>query len=342
MQMLKNILLICMDMENSFDTKVNTKQQKRVTESCSIPGTSLYGGQALIEGVMFKSKSTISMAVRKPDGTIHVESEADTFKPNYFFRLPFIRGFVSLVRMSIIGTKYLHKSADIATDDESKTISDGQLTDSKTQTKVEQSKSWLMIATTLVIGALSIALALGLFKALPFFTSIFLTDYFNVAESTAVIFEGIIKFFILLLYIYLISFIPDIKRVFMYHGAEHKVIRAYEAGKELTIRNIAQASRFHPRCGTSFLVFVVGISIVVYSFIPLDIPLWLRFVMRLLLLPVVAGLSFEFIQFTAKVQNITWLSWLKLPGYGVQLLTTKEPTDDQIEVALASFEACRK
>jgi uncharacterized protein YqhQ len=312
--------------------------QKKPQRNDVLQSTDLYGGQAVIEGVMFKSRSTLSMAVRKPDGTIHVESQPDTFKPNYFFRLPFVRGFVSLVRMSIIGSKMLHKSANIAVDDEYEESTD---LDDKTKS-AKSSDGWGMILATVLIGMVSVAFALGVFKAIPFFSSLFITDLLNLSETVAVIFEGIIKFILLLLYVYLISFIPDIKRVFMYHGAEHKVIRAYEAGHELTVKNVAAASRFHPRCGTSFLVFVVGISIIVYSFVPIDIPLWLRFSMRLLLLPVVAGLSFEFIQFTAKVQDIPWLSWIKLPGYGVQLLTTKEPTDDQIEVALASFDACRK
>jgi uncharacterized protein YqhQ len=314
------------------------KQSQNKSAKPVLNSTDLYGGQALIEGVMFKSKDTISFAVRKPNGKIHIEAQADTFKPNYFFRLPFVRGFVSLIRMSILGTKILHKSAEIATDDE---VEDDSLTKtSQSESKQKESQGWLIATFAILAGVISVIFALGLFKAVPFFSSVFLAGYFGLSPIITLVIEGLIKLSLLLAYVYAISFIPDIRRVFMYHGAEHKVIRAYEAKKPLTVKNVAAASRFHPRCGTSFLVFVIGLSIIVYTIIPTDLPLWLRFIMRLLLLPVIAGLSFEFIQFTARVQEIPLLSWLKLPGYGVQLLTTKEPTDDQIEVALASFDAC--
>ncbi len=289
--------------------------------------TETYGGQAIIEGVMFKSKRALSFAVRKPDGKIHVEAKADVFNPGYVLRLPFVRGFVSLIRMMIIGTKVLTRSSEIAMGDEQ-------------SSSAQKSSVWLWVFTGLVF-ILSFALAMGIFKGIPFFSSVFVGSFFGFSNSLVLLIEGVIKLTVLLLYVYLISFMPDIKRVFMYHGAEHKVIRAYEAGKSIIVENVRRASRFHPRCGTSFLVFVIAISVVVYTVIPTDVPLWLRFVQRLLLLPVVAGLSFEFLQFTARVQEISWLSWLKLPGYGVQLLTTREPTDDQIEVAIASFEAVR-
>ncbi len=285
----------------------------------------VYGGQAVIEGVMFASQKGVSLGVRKPDGSIHTESNHRTtlVKKLHLHKIPFVRGFVSLLDMLVLGTKMMNKSADIATNDTS-----------------ENSSGFVNLMLFTLSFILSLIIAAGLFKFLPLFGAEFFVgkDVYPLLFTTI---EGLIKLGLFLLYIYVIRFIPDIYRVFQYHGAEHMVIRCFEAGKRLTVSSVLKCSRFHPRCGTSFLVFVIVISILLYTMIPLDMSLWVKFLYRLALLPVLAGVSFEVLQLIARLSAIPYFSWLNLPGYGVQALTTAPPDASQIAVSLASFQACR-
>jgi len=296
--------------------------------SSSKKNESLYGGQAIIEGVMFKSRHALSYAVRDPDGNIVTKAwkHISFVQKHRFFALPFLRGFSSLLEMMFIGSKVLSESADIAIGEDSKTDKKGSF----------QSLFGIL---SVVFGVI---LALFLFKALPYVSSLFFASLLNVTtNSTILVLEGILKLCILLGYVYLISFMPDIRRVFMYHGAEHKVIRCFEAKKPITVSNVQKSTRFHPRCGTSFLVFVVILSIIVYAFIP-DVGIWwVHLLQRIALLPVIAGISFELIQWSAKFQDNKFVKPFIMLGYGVQLLTTREPTDDQVEVSIASFRACK-
>ncbi len=289
--------------------------------------TQKYGGQAVIEGVMFASAKGVSLGVRKPNGDIHTESSPriGLVRRLKLHRIWFIRGFVSLLDMLVLGTKMMNKSADLASEDE---------TESKPS-------SYLNIVYFIAAFVLSLAIAAVLFKFVPLYGATFLvgSDVYPLLFTTV---EGILKLFIFLFYLFCIRFIPDIYRVFQYHGAEHMVIRAYEAGKKLTVSAVSKASRFHPRCGTSFLVFVIAISIVLYTIIPLDMSLWAKFLYRLALLPVLAGISFEVLQLLSKLSSYSYLSWLNYPGYAVQALTTAKPDNSQIEVSLASFNACKK
>jgi uncharacterized protein YqhQ len=274
----------------------------------------MIGGQAVIEGVMFVSSQNVSLGVRAPNKKIVTEKYPRKPWLAALRKIPFVRGVIGFAEMLLLGIKYLNRSAELATGE-----SEGSL-------------SWIGI-----VGAIfGFILMVSVFKFLPFFTSHLL--YSESAPRLAfTLTEGCLKLVLLLCYLALIGQMSDIERVFQYHGAEHKVIRAVEAGKALTVKNVAAASRLHPRCGTSFVIFVIAVSIIVYSFISLGNSYWAQFGLRLLLLPVVAAIAFELLYLTAKAPS--WLEFLRLPGYGVQLLTTREPDHKQIEVAIASFKA---
>ncbi|HZX45257.1 MAG TPA: DUF1385 domain-containing protein [Candidatus Nanoarchaeia archaeon] len=285
------------------------------------------GGQAVIEGVMMRSKNDIVTAVRKKGKIIYKEEKLKQ-KPKWmgFF---FIRGIVNLIDMLVIGIKTLNWSASQAGEED------------------EELSSTAIWITLLIAFAFSI----GLFMALPYA----LTYLLGVRETESPVWfniiDGIIKAAILVAYVYLISLMKDIRAVFQYHGAEHKAVFCYEAGKELTIKNAKVYSTKHPRCGTAFLMIVIIISIFLFSFIPILIntayPLfeslpWLirritLFGTRLLLLPVVAGISYEALKFGAKHQGNPLFRALTLPGLWLQNITTKEPTEKQLEVGIAAL-----
>lgn len=287
-----------------------------------------YGGQALIEGVMFAGKTSFVSAIRRKDNSIEYfelkREESDLTKK--LKKIPFLRGIVALLQASANGVKHL----DFA--------SERYDIDPKEDYKIEQQKEpskLVMILGIGAIGVLSFIVSKLIFTVTPaivanFFTSIVPT------KTGQVLLEGFIKLVLLLGYIYIISLTPLIKRVFQYHGAEHKVINAYENNVPLTVENVQKQSRLHYRCGSSFILFTVIIGVFVYMFVATD-PLWWRIVNRIILIPVVIGISFEVLQITNKVRNIPILKVLGYPGLWLQLLTTKEPDDDQVEVALHSF-----
>lgn len=280
------------------------------------------GGQAVIEGVMMKNKEKYAIAVRKPDKDIEVKIE--TYKPaadkGLFYRLPIVRGVFNFVESLVIGVKTLTYSASFYDDEEDKKSSSKESSDS------------IMLFFTV---AFSIVLAVGLFMLLPAFLVSLLDKYIS-SHIVLGLIEGVIRLAIFLLYVFLISRMEDIKRTFMYHGAEHKSINCLEAGNELTVENVMKASRFHKRCGTSFLFIVMIVSILVFMCID-SRTLWIRLLLRVLLVPVIAGISYEFIRYAGNHNNAC-ANVLSKPGLWVQRLTTIEPTPDMAEVAIKAVE----
>lgn len=276
-----------------------------------------YGGMAVIEGVMMRGPEDTALAVRKPDGSIEIEKEANhDLRDRYpFLKWPFIRGTYVLIDSMVVGIKMLNKSANMSLDEEEEELSAREI---------------------LVTGILAFVLAVVLFIVLPTAIVHFAKQFIGGVLAQNVI-EGIIRIIFFLAYVYAISKMKDIERVFMYHGAEHKSINTYEAGDELTVANARRYSTMHPRCGTSFLLIVMVISILVFAMLG-DGTLFYRVWSRIVVFPVVAGLGYEFIRFSGKYYQNPWARCLISPGLWLQKLTTREPDDDQLEVALAALQ----
>ena len=294
------------------------------------------GGQAVMEGVMMKNQDRYAVAVRKPDHQIDVKVEnyKSTIKNEKIRHLPIVRGVVNFVESLVLGMSTLMYSASFFEDEEEdnkkKNLSEEER--KKLEEKEKKQEKALMGGTV----AFSIVFALALFFALPYFLSGFFHKVIA-SETLIALIEGLIRLAIFLGYIAIISLTPDIKRVFMYHGAEHKCINCIEHGMELNIENVRKSSRLHKRCGTSFLLIVMLISIVFFMFIRVDSRIQ-QLVLRLLLIPVIAGVSYEFIRLAGRYDN-WFVNALSQPGLWMQRLTTREPEDDMIEVGIASVEA---
>lgn len=289
------------------------------------------GGQAVLEGVMMKNEERYAVAVRKPDGEIEVEVEnyQGVLHGSKIKEIPFIRGIFNFVDSMMLGTKCLNYSASFYEDEEAKeTVSD------KALNKVSGGNGEKIMSILVTIFA--VALAAGLFILLPYYISSLFDEYIRNASLMAII-EGVIRIAIFVIYVLAIALMKDIKRLYMYHGAEHKCINCLERGRELTVGNVMRSSRLHKRCGTSFLFFVMFVSIILFFFIRVENPA-LRVVLRILLIPVIAGISYEIIRLAGRSNNI-FVKILSLPGMWIQRLTTKEPTRDMVEVAIASVEA---
>ena len=268
------------------------------------------GGQAVIEGVMLQNGHRIAVAVRTPDGSIAVESLSGLQGFERIKRIPFLRGPIRLYEMLSLGMRALNLSARLAYGEEA------------------LGSRWDFLLTVL----LAIALVGGGFVALP----VYLTGLIHLENPVLFnLAEGGIRVILFLLYLYAISFMRDIRRVFQYHGAEHKVVHAYEEGRP-TLEAARAKSPLHPRCGTAFLLLFVVISILVFSVIVTD-SVWLKILGRILLLPVVAGIAYEVLMVGGKHPNAWWMRPLLLPGLWLQRLTTREPSEEQIEVALAAL-----
>ena len=290
------------------------------------------GGQAVIEGVMMKNMDRYAVSVRKPNGKIETKvEECVSFAEKHpLFQLPVFRGMVNFLESMVIGMKTLNYSASFYEDEEEQTESrTEQLLEKILGEKAEK----IIMGIVLVF---SLAISIGLFMILPYIASEALGKLIR-NEYVILFMEGIIRIAIFLGYIVLISRMEDIKRVFMYHGAEHKTINCLEAGVPLTPENVDNFSRLHKRCGTSFIFIVMIISMVFFFFIRVD-TIWLRIVLRLLFLPLVAGVSYEFIRLAGRSDNAV-VNLLSKPGLWLQGLTTKEPDDEMIEVGIASVEA---
>lgn len=295
------------------------------------------GGQAVMEGVMMKNVDKYAVAVRKPDNEIEVKVTPYTppGEKSKFFTIPIIRGVYNFVDSLVIGMKTLMYSAEFFEDEEEEPKKPDQAkTDSnKKKDKDKEDDDGMFIFLTV---AVSIVLAVALFMLLPTFIVSFIGKKIENHVALGLI-EGAVRLLIFLIYIVAISRMEDIKRTFMYHGAEHKCINCLESGDDLTVENVLKHSRFHKRCGTSFLFIVMMVSILVFMCITTD-TLWMKVVLRILLVPLIAGISYEFIRFAgnseSKIADV-----LSKPGLTIQRLTTKEPTADMAEVAIRSVEA---
>lgn len=289
------------------------------------------GGQAVLEGVMMKNRDKYAVAVRKPNGEIDVEVEEykGVCGDKKFAKLPFIRGVFAFIDSLILGMKVTTYSASFYEEEDEKP--------SKTEGKLEKllgNKADDIMMTFTVI--LSVIIAVALFMLLPLFLSDLLGKYIRNASVIAII-EGLIRILIFIAYIAGISLMKDIKRLYMYHGAEHKCINCIEKGRPLTVKDVKRSSRQHKRCGTSFLLFVVLVSVIVFFFIRVD-NMALKLILRIALVPVIAGISYEIIRLAGRSDNVL-VRIISAPGMWMQKLTTKEPDEDMIEVAIASVEA---
>ncbi len=298
----------------------------------------LVGGQAVIEGVLMRTPSAYAVAVRNPEGEIVVKKEREIswLKKKRFYRLPFIRGFFVLAQALKLGIKALNFSAEIALEEENK--------------KEKKSSGKFTLIFSLLT---SIILVILIFVAIPYFLSThILSKTYGITHKTVIkekwflfnIIDGSIRVTFFLGYIFLISLMKDIKRVFEYHGAEHKVVNLWESGEELTVKNAIKYTRFHPRCGTSFLIFVMLISIFIFTLfkIPFDfgnqIAYWsFKIGIRVLLLPIIAGISYEFIRLSAKYKDNKLFKIFIQPGLWLQRITTQEPDEEQLEVSLKAL-----
>ncbi|XNQ09143.1 DUF1385 domain-containing protein [Lysinibacillus sp. 3P01SB] len=289
--------------------------------------TPVYGGQALLEGVMFAGQDHMVTAIRRNDDSIDYYHLKKKKKPIFqkLKKIPFVRGVVALIESAGFGSRHL----DFASSRYE--VNPGE----EEEAEGEEMSKLQMILGVAVVGVLSFLFGKFIFTLVPMFLAEFLKPWFP-GKTVQILLETGFKLILLLAYLYFISMAPIIKRVFQYHGAEHKVINCYEAGMPLTVENVQKQSRLHYRCGSSFILFTVIVGLFVYFLVPTD-PLWIRLLSRILLIPVVIGISFEVLQATNKVRNVPVLRYLGYPGLWLQLLTTKEPKDDQVEVAIASF-----
>lgn len=289
------------------------------------------GGQALIEGVMMRGYKSIAISVRKPDGEIETKIEkTNPILRKAFFRLPLIRGVFALIDSMIIGIKAITYSAEIASPED---FEDDKLQIWLNDKFGEKGEKIFMGITVLF----SLFLAVFMFGILPSFFVGFLKS-FSFDTIYLSISEGLLKLLMFVGYIVLISRMKEIRRVFEYHGAEHKTIACYEAMKPLVPKNAAEHSRLHPRCGTSFLFYVMAISIVLFSFVTWS-SIWVRVALKLLLLPLVSGAAYEVIKLSGKFPENSFFKSLSWPGLMLQKLTTREPDEDQLEVAIAAMNA---
>ena len=290
------------------------------------------GGQAVLEGIMMKNKEKYSVAVRKPDGQIEVRTEVyrSIAGDSKWAKLPLIRGVVNFIDSLILGMESLSYSASFYDDEEEQ--EPGKFEKLLVKLFGEKAEKVVMGCTV----AFSVIMAVAIFMVLPYYISGIFRN-FIVSNTLLAVLEGVIRLGLFTLYVVLISCMKDIKRTDMYHGAEHKCINCIERGRELNVKNVRKSSRYHARCGTSFLFIVMVISIVFFIFIRVDSPI-LRVVFRILLVPVIAGVSYEFIRLAGRTDN-PLMKVLSLPGKAMQKLTTREPDDDMIEVAIAAVEA---
>ena len=334
-------------------------------KSCPISGTAYsgIGGQAVMEGVMMRNKDDYAVAVRKADGEIVVKKAGyhGVINNKTVYKIPVIRGILSFIDSLVLGLSTLNFSSDIyiqseeekeklakseanarsgaeiknETETHSEEEGSGSKTDSSNAVGAENKKSAGDTMLSAVITVVALILALGLFMVLPYLASLLFKPLVGEGIALSLI-EGLIRILIFIGYIKVISLMEDIRRVFMYHGAEHKCINCIEAGLPLTVDNVRQASREHRRCGTSFLLYVMVISIIFFAFIQTDVR-WLKVVMRVVLIPLIAGVSYEFIRLAGRSEN-NIVRFISKPGLWLQKLTTIEPDDEMIEVGIRSVE----
>lgn len=277
-----------------------------------------YGGQAVIEGVMMRGANSFAIAVRAPDQKIVIQQDKlDRVYRSLLFKLPFIRGLILLWDALVLGTKALVFSANIQAEEEEEQL-DG-------------------FGVITAIG-LSLAIWLGVFFLLPAGAAYLLQNWIGVPPTWVNIVEGLIRLSLLIGYLWFIGRMPEIDRVFSYHGAEHMTINAFEAGQDLSVENVRRQSRQHPRCGTAFILTVVVLSVLLFGIIG-PLPLGTRLISRIVLVPFLASVSYEYIRLTARWMHTSLGRWMAAPNLWLQNLTTKSPSDEMLEVAIAAFHA---
>ena len=289
------------------------------------------GGQAVLEGVMMKNKDDYAIACRKSDGTIDIDTEVfhPFAKDTVLRKVPFVRGIFNFIDSLSLGMKAINHSAQFYDEEDAEPTKLDEKLDKLANGKGEK----ILMGFTTVF---SVIIAIGLFILLPYFISAKLVSLVR-NDSLLALIEGGVRIVIFLVYIISISLMKDIHRLYQYHGAEHKCINCIEKGKELTVANVRRASRIHRRCGTSFMFLIIIISIILFFFIRVDNPL-LRVGIRLLMVPVIAGIAYEIIRLAGRSDNL-FVRIVSAPGCWLQYATTKEPDDDMIEVAIKSVEA---
>lgn len=288
------------------------------------------GGQAVLEGIMMKNKEQYAVAVRKPNGEIEVEVEhyVGIIHGSKILNIPFVRGVFQFLDSLILGMRSLNYSASFYEDDGEETVTD------KAFRKMFKDKADKVFSAVVMI--VSLAIAIGIFMILPYYITSRFEDYIRSVSFMAIL-EGVIRIAIFVLYVLSISLMKDIRRLYRYHGAEHKCISCIEKGRPLTVQNVMRSSKQHRRCGTSFLLFVMLVSIILFFFIRVDNPLY-RVLIRIALIPVIAGISYEIIRLAGRSNNIL-VRIISAPGMLLQRLTTKEPDESMVEVAIAAVEA---
>lgn len=303
------------------------------------------GGQALIEGIMMCGPKTTAIAVRKGDGTIHIEEMKQSDRVSYFEKVPFVRGCIKFYKMLVTGTDATMKSADIS--EQGKPVTEEEKNKKPSRLDEYMGKHYnLMLAVSAILG---IIISIGLFILLPRFVvdvvRRFIDD--NLVDSLGVTIalnciEGVLRILIFLIYLLSVSRIPDIARVWQYHGAEHKTIACYEARLPLTVENIMKQTRFHPRCGTAFMFIVLMISILIYTITGVffgDSNMWMNLLIRLIFIPLICGISYEILRFVGRHSENGICKVLCKPGLWLQKFTTKEPDASIVEVAIAAMQA---
>ncbi len=300
-------------------------------DKCKAIQTSV-GGQAVMEGVMMRGPKEIAIAVRKPDGNIVVDKKpVQSLAMKYkFLKTPVLRGILAFFESMIVGVKSLMFSAEffeVEVEEEEQPSKFDKFLERVLGDKIEEVMIYISVIISLFLGV-------GLFMLLPTVLVGFIKQLVQ-NRLIATIAEGVLRIGIFLTYITLVSRMKDIQRVFEYHGAEHKTIFCYENGEELTVENVKKYGRLHPRCGTNFLLIVMVVSILLFSFISWQ-SIWMRLAIRLLLLPLVAGISYEIIKYAGRSQSVI-ARVISIPGMALQKLTTREPDDSQIEVAIEAL-----
>ncbi len=297
-------------------------------KSKSSPEDILVGGQAVIEGVMMRTPYAYAVAVRRADGSVEVKREPVKRLSAYWKPLSWlvIRGFAVLIQSLVLGMRTLNYSINVAMKD----VDPGTA-----QKKGKKESSTLPIAISMVVG---VAAAVFLFILLPLWITTWMKGYVPAIHNWVVfnLVDGLIRVIFFLSYIILVSLMKDIRRVFQYHGAEHKVVHTWEAAEELTVENARRKSTLHPRCGTSFLMFVMVVSIIVFSLFKFP-TFWMIFLSRIVLVPLVSGLSYELIRLSAPRCQRGFFRLIVLPGLALQRITTKPPSDDQLEIAIRAL-----
>lgn len=298
----------------------------------------MIGGQAVIEGVLMRSKDEYAVAVRMPDKKIAVKKEkfVSVTSKSRLLGLPFIRGMIVLFETLILGVKALNYSADQAQlgldDKPSASSSSGKGAGSKKADDKAVSATQLFLVVLFSLG-----FTIVLFKLLPLLAATLINRLIGGNNVVFNVIDGVFKLLIFIGYLLLISLMGDVRRLFQYHGAEHKAVGCHEHRKTLTVANVRKESRVHPRCGTSFIILVLVLSIISYLAIPMQTGFWLKLLIRVAFLPIIAGISYEFIKFSGKHQDALLTRILIWPSLLVQKLTTREPDDDQIEVAIRAL-----